>query len=51
MEKSVIGSFHGTEYQITVSTSPEELTLTLVSTDSSTKWQKSFTKAEIENLT
>jgi mannitol-1-phosphate/altronate dehydrogenase len=51
MEKSVLGTFNNTEYQITVAVENQILTLTLISTESGVKWSRSFTQKEIETLT
>jgi hypothetical protein len=47
----VVGSFHGTEYEITISITEDVLNVALVGTEKGTKWFKSFSKDEIENLT
>ena len=47
----MIGTFHGTEYEISVTTNEESFNLNLVCTEHGTKWSKAFNKSEIENLT
>lgn len=47
----MMGTFHGTEYEILVEVSQNFLTLTLSSLEQNQKWSKRFEKEEIESLT
>lgn len=51
MEKTQVGTFHGTEYEITVSEHQDNLTIVLVETESLKKWSQTFSAADIETLT
>ena len=51
MEKTQLGTFHGTEYEITVSENQNGLTVTLVETESLKKWSQIFSAQDIETLT
>ena len=51
MEKSILGNFHGNEYEISVSVTDEALTLSLTSGENPKRWSNTFTKKDIEILT